>query len=323
MHKAVVLCLISISLLACETDLKIADPSFKPKPIIYCFINPLDSVQYIRVGRSFSAFGDPELARMQSDSIYFEQFDISLTLYTHDGDSVLISPARRDDLEKEPGYFGTENHQIYSFTKQLSYRGFSLYKSVAIEVKVAGLPVAKGSSNFIPRAVVMWPYVAQQYLFVDPDRPILVQWRGAAWNEVDIQFDILEQYRDSTFVKSLKFQESTNILMKEGVCQITFPYELIVQQLDRILSVDKRLVRRYFGPIKIMVHSGNQDFAHYMKTLDGINAYNGNPVSNIENALGFVACKWTNELDTLYFDYFSRMRFMEDPILKPYKFIEY
>ena len=111
--------------------------------------------------------------------------------------------------------------------------------------------------------------------------------------------------------------------MKEGVCEVKFPYDLIVQNMVRSLDSRKNLIRRYFGPIMIQVHSGNKDFAMYMDTKDGINDFTGNTISNLENAIGFLGCKLSFSFDSLYFDYFTRLRLADDPQLKSFKFKEY
>ena len=205
----------------------------------------------------------------------------------------------------------------------MSRKFISLFKRIELEIEIPGYPTVKGQSDLLFRPRIRWPNIYQKYLFVDLERPLLVQWYGAAWNEVDIQFDIMEQYRDSTVVQSYIFEETTNILMKEGICDLRFPYELIIQNLVRTLDARKDLVRRYFGPVLIQVHSGNEEFALYMDTKDGINDFNGNTFSNLENALGFVGCKLSYRFDTLHFDYLTRQRFSQDPQLLPYKFIEY
>lgn len=307
----------------CENELQIQQEGFKTTPSVYCLINPLDSIHYIRLGRVFSSSGNPKHSGQVSDSIYFDQALVRILLVSTKGDSTWMEASRTNEIAKEVGFFGTDEHAVYVFEKKMAHRGFSLYKSIEIEIEIPGLPIARGRSEFLERALVRWPYVAQEYLFVDQERPILVQWYGADWNEVDITFTIMEQYRDTTLMKSISFEEKTEIHLLEGVVQVTFPYELVVSNFSRILKVDQNLIRRYFGPVYIRIHCGNADFLRYMDTKDGINDFNGQAVSNIENAIGFIACKWTTEIRPLYFDYFTRLKFASDPDLKKFKFIEY
>lgn len=310
-------------LFSCESGFQVYTDEFEPVPVVYCFVNPADTVHYIRIGRSFSSRGDPDIYSKSADSINYEKVDIRVRLINNQGDTVFVEAVTEHNPIKEDGFFSTEGFSVYSFNKVLSHRGYALFKSIELDVEIPGLSVATGKTDFLSRVKIRSPLIAAKDLFVDTERPILVQWMGAEWNEADITFTVFEQYRDSTVSKTISFEEKTNIIRVGGIAEIRFPYELIVQSFARLLKVEHDLVRRYFGPIYIKIHSGNKDFFRYMETKDGINDFSGQTVSNIENGIGFIACKWTTIRDPLTFDYFTRQRLSSDPLLEPFKFIEY
>lgn len=322
--KKLVISIVSVILLtSCESELQVYTDDFTPMPIVYCLINPNDTVHTIRLSKSIPASIDPDEQKDDRASFVFPEASITVWLFDHSGDSLLINPVKVEESDKNSGYFGNETHDLYQFHHVMSRKFIALYSRIKLEINIPDYPTVKGSSDILFRPRIRWPHIYQKYLFVDHDRPLLVQWPGSAWNEVDIQFDIMEQYRDSTVTQSYIFEEKTNILMKEGVCEVTFPYELIVQNLVHTLDPRKDLVRRYFGPVLIQVHTGNEEFALYMDIKDGINNFNGNTFSNLENALGFVGCNLSYRFDTMHFDYLTRQRFAADPELLPFKFKEY
>jgi len=307
----------------CTEDIQVFTDDTSPKPVIYALIDPVDTVHFIRVERVFNASSPPlETARV-TDSVYFSEQQVVVRLIKSNGDSTVIFPDMVTDSDKEAGIFTGEGHRYYRFSEQLDWWKFPLYQTIEVEVRVPGLLPAIGKSDFLPRAHVRWPYVAQQYLFIDEERPILVQWHGDAWNEMDVTFDIIEQYADSTACQQLKFSKTTDIIMVAGVCEVKIPYELLVQDMVRHLTVKRDLVRRYFGNINILIHTGNRDFRHYMDTQNGINDFNGGSGTNVDNGFGFVACKWTTVVDSLRFDYFSRTKLADEPRLKNFGFIEW
>jgi hypothetical protein len=313
----------AIVLSACEADLQVYTDDFKPEPVVYCLINPIDTIHYIRLSKTIDASVSPDTRKNDPVSLLCPEADITVKLISHAGDTIICQADHVEDCHKDPGYFGDGTHSLYSFSQVMDRKGVSLFKEILMIIDIPGYPEIRGNTDILLRPRVRFPHVNAQYLFVDPQRPLLVQWYGAAWNEVDIQFSVMEQYRDSTVSRSFSFQESTNIIMLAGVCEIHFPYEAFINVMARSLDPRKQVIRRFMGPVMIQVHTGNNDFAFYMHTLEGINDFSGNIISNFDNALGFLGCKLSFRWDSLFWDYFTRIRFADDPALAKFKFKEY
>jgi hypothetical protein len=311
------------SLAACEADLQVHTDDFTATPVIYFLINPIDSIHTIRLSKSFDSSVHPDLNRNSKEALTYDNVSMTVRLISNMGDTIIKYPQKSEGNIKDSGYFGNNTHDLYTFTQSMTVNYISRFKKVELDIDIPGLPPARGQTDILVLPRIRFPYIHAQYLFVDPTRPILVQWYGAAWNEVDIKFDIIEVLHDTVLTQSFEFEESNNILMKEGVCEITFPYDLITQAILKTLDPHKQVKWRYFGPIHLQVHTGNSDFAFYMDTRDGINDFTGQTISNLENAIGFVGCKLSYQFKPLYFDYFTRKRFEEDPELAQYKFKEF
>lgn len=315
--------LLLLTFCSCSVDLDVHTPDSDPIPVVYALIDPMDSVHYIRLQRSFASTDDPAFSVNNPDSLYFDDPLVEVLLVGSGGDTIRVEPVRDTLLTKDPGLFTGETHHLYAFQTPLSRNKYPLYRQIGIRVRFAGLPEVNGFSNFLGKPVVRWPYVAQQYVYMDSTRPFLVQWYGDAWNEVDVVFTVYEQYRDSTVQQAISFEELAGVVMLEGIVQVTFPYDLVADHLARSLDARKPVIRRYMGPVYVTIHTGNQDFADYMKYRSGLNDFTGQTYSNLEHAMGLIACKWTYPVRPLTFDHFTRMRFASDPRLRPFKFKEY
>ena len=307
----------------CSTEVELNVEEFRAVPVVYCLVDPMDSVQVVRVQRSFYSQADPDLSRKVPDSLYFDQVEASIRLIRFHGDTTEIYPVIQQGMAKDSGFFSGEGHYALSFDPVLANNRFPLYDRIELILTIPGLPEVSGYSDFLPRPTIRWPYVAQQYIYMDSTRPFLVQWYGAAWNEVDVTFTVMEQFRDSTVQQSISFEEMTEVILVDDVVQVTFPYDLVVNHFSRTLDASRKVIRRYMGPVYVKIHSGNQDFADFMRYKDGLNDFTGQTYTNLENAVGVIACKWTFDVRPLVFDHFTRQRFAADPRLAKFKFIEY
>jgi hypothetical protein len=150
-----------------------------------------------------------------------------------------------------------------------------------------------------------------------------IQWSGDAWNEIDVRFEIKEQYADKTVTQTFSIQKTSEIHYNGQYYEIKIPYELVFQILDQNLKVRPDVIRRYFGPFRIDVLTGNQAFYTYMAYKDGINDFNFNPFDNVENGFGLIAGKSSMIKTKVWLDQASRLKFALEPILRKYRIIEY
>lgn len=309
----------------CSDEAVIQQEGFQAKPVIYCMIDARDSVHLIRLGRFFSGYGaPPETARIP-DSIYFRSSNLTVTLENGRGKRVIVPVEHYLVPDKDSGFFDSDPYEVYWFyTKMISgYPGVPLYSKICIDINIPGLPLAKCSTSIVSPPIIWSPKRAQQYIYVFPDNPMRVLFSGGAWNEIDVTFQIMEQYQDTTIIQTFTAQKTTEVHINEQYYELKTPYELVLQILEQNLKVNQNVVRRYFGPFRIDIHDGNEDFNNYIKFIDGINDFNHNPYFNIENGVGFISSKSTTIKTVVYLDQVSRLKFASEPALKKFRFIEY
>ncbi len=309
----------------CQEDPVIQMDGFQSKPAIYCIINSRDSIHIIRLERFYSGMSDPSETARIPDSIYFNSSNLKVTLRRPNGAREEIPVEQLMMPEKEPGIFDPDPYVGFWFYKQMvsGYPGRSRYDSIFIQVDIPGLPQARCSTSIVSPPIIWSPVRAQMYIYVYPDNPMRVLWEGGAWNEIDVSFQVMEQYQDSTVTRSFTLQKTNDVHINEQYYEIKTPYELVSQILQQNLKVDNRVIRRYFGAFRIEIHTGNEDFNKCLKFMDGINDFNYNPYFNIVNGIGLLSSRSTTIKTAVYLDQVSRLNFAADPDLLKFKFIEY
>jgi hypothetical protein len=316
-----------LSLSGCNEDPIIQTDGFGTKPVIFCVIESFDTLHDIRLGRYFSGITNPKLTAQIADSIYFASASVSITLFDRRGKKFHFPVEKVVETDKEPGLFNSDDYGVYRFREPLvlgEYPNYFLpYEKFLLEVTVPGLPVAKCSTALIWPPKIWWPIQAAQFIYIYPDNPMRVLWSGDAWNEIDVAFNIMEQFEDSTVVKTFTIQKTNDIHWNGKYYEIKVPYEYIVQILEQNLKVRHDIIRRYFGSFRIDILTGNQDFDTFMRFRDGINDFNYNPFFNVENGIGMLAAKCGTTKMALYLDQASRLKFAGEPSLKKFNFIEY
>ncbi|MCX6225672.1 MAG: hypothetical protein NTV01_13135 [Bacteroidia bacterium] len=312
---------------ACEEDPIIQTDGFQTKPVIYSIIETFDSVHYIRLGRFFSGYANPTQTARIPDSIYFRSANLKVTLVDARGKMTDVPVERIVESDKESGIFNSDDYELYRFKKILVLGEypfyFLLYDKLFLEVNIPGLPVAKCSTSLVWPPRIWAPFEAQQFVFIYPDNPFRVLWSGDAWNEIDVRFSIHEEFPDSTVTRTFYIQKTNDVHWNGKYYEIKVPYELIVQSLDKNLKVRTDLTRRYFGPFRIDILTGNKDFDNFIKFQNGINDFNYDPYFNVENGVGMLSAKSSTIKTAVYLDQVSRLKFSAEPVLRKFRFIEY
>jgi len=313
----------ALILLSCEEDPVIQSPGFQSKPVINCIINTRDSLHTIRLGRMYSGVMDPAIAAALKDSIYYPDAKIRVVVGGElEADTITFT--------KEDGFFNSEPYTGYCFPKKMvfGYPGALIYGGISLEVEIPGLPTAIGYTRLEPPPVIFSPDRAQTDLYVADDRPIRIQWNGSAWNEIDFSFEVKEIYADTMITRTIHYQKNTGWVNYLGqadkqYCELKVPYDLLVQLTAQNLKADPSVIRRFYGNISLIISSGNEDFKIYNHFYGGINDFNFNPFSNIENGLGLLASRSSTEKGGMRFDYWTRMTLAAEPLLEKFKFKEY
>jgi hypothetical protein len=315
----------AILLQGCTEKVEIQDQPFESQPVVYGIIDPNDTVHYIRLERMFSGMQAPAITAAEADSLFFHEAGVTVEFFPSygGGEPSLVEAEKVVTEGKDPGYFSSSRQELYRFEKVLTNKGSNIYSTARLTVTVPGLPDATATCKIVSRPSIWSPNVMQMYLFIWHDRPIQVQWSGGSWNEVDISFEIKEMYADSVSTKTISFQKVNDVHINGKYYEVKIPWELLVNEIVRKFKPNPSIIRRYFGLVRIIIHTGLADYANYIQFLGGINDFNENPYSNIENGFGLFCSRSSVYVRPLELDQDSRFELAADPMLSQLGFIEY
>lgn len=98
----------------CTTDIELIVPG-DPLPVIYCLLDPEDSIQYVRVGSTYAVNpGDTVFRPGQDKILIHEEMLIYLSAEYSDLHQQVFYASRVDTIPKDQGWFPATVNQLYA-----------------------------------------------------------------------------------------------------------------------------------------------------------------------------------------------------------------
>ena len=144
---------IMVAVAACNSDFEVND-KWEESPTIYCILDRSQSMQYVKVNKSF--LGNVPASEMASvsDSLFYS-CDVQVKLHRKQGKTVLKTWNFRavDSIPKESGYFASDRNTIWVGTPELT-DGFTYELEVNID---NGRIIAKGETEIVDGCSILVP----------------------------------------------------------------------------------------------------------------------------------------------------------------------
>jgi len=164
----------------CSTDLDIME-EHPTVPVIYAIINMYDSVQYVRVEKTFRINTKEDFSKLNSDSLQFN--NVEVFLYGKKGDSIKwVEQFSKTSIKKDNGFFPTENCQTYKLDHALPinlsnpgryYYGHPDIDSLILEVIIHDLNLVTRAAAPALSSAKITAYTGKNLIYVYGDRPSL------------------------------------------------------------------------------------------------------------------------------------------------------
>lgn len=143
-----------LAVAACSTELDIWDEQ-PTMPVVYALINPLDTVHYVRVQRSFIIRQKEDWQNLPPDSLYFN--DVEVYLYGRkNGENRWVRQFKESIEPKGEGFFPTAGHRAFRLDSLLPiYYLDKVYPdidSLKLEVWIRDLDLVVSSSAKVMKA---------------------------------------------------------------------------------------------------------------------------------------------------------------------------
>ena len=294
-------------------------------PVIYGIFNNQDTVHYLKVGRTFGADQDPLQSAGVFDSIFFNEMDVSVRLiHSRDTIGVSLDLERVENIPKDEGIFSFPGQALYKFNYNFPNRKFN--RKVRVEVKVPNLKPARAdiSMVWINRDSFSTPKFAQQYVYLAETSPLRVHWFGNSWNEVDVNFEFVEDLGQfGTRVKTVKIQNINLSLSPHKLYrEMKITYDEFIREVLLQIPKNDSVKKTYLSYVSVGINGGGYHMAQYQKYYDGYNDYDFQGYTNIENGLGIVASRTSILIDSMQFDRDSRRLLFSENRLRVLKLTE-
>lgn len=193
-------------LLGCEEDIDlVSDSAFTP--VVYCMLNPEDSVHYLRIGRTYIFEGNANSYKPVYDSlIYPEEFSAYLTEKGNQGLGKEIVFESSELFKKDSGFFDFGPCQVYQIkSKIVSGREYSLFvhsehpaRLIAAKIKIIK-----------PIRIIEPVHYPGKTVTLLPDQSLELQWAVKATSLVCqgfLRIKYLEGNKDFQMLKEISYQ---------------------------------------------------------------------------------------------------------------------
>ncbi len=264
---------------ACNSDFDVTD-KWEDSPAIYCVLDTSQSMQYVKVNKSF--LGNLPASEMAtvSDSLFYD-CDVQVKLHRKQGKSILKTWNfwAADSIPKESGYFANDRNTIWVGRPEL-INGYTYELEVNID---NGRIIAKGETQLVDGSRIQVPAkLAPKVELARYNQDFSIKYNpgtNANLQETNVYFNYLEVKNTGDTVKksinvfsnqAYKTSVNTYTAVELAFSVLSFYSSLAAQINADDETVVKRLV--YMNPnekkdqaLTIVVSSGDENLYTYMQ----------------------------------------------------------
>jgi hypothetical protein len=294
----------------------------KPIPVVYSVFNKYDSVHYIYLTKTWSGDnGGTLVTAMNKDSIYFPDAKVTVDMI---GLNTAVIPMRRDTIhvepvlewlhDKKPGIFDFPDYPVYTLNYKLKD-----IDNLITYISIPGYETFKLKYNLLEIPIINFPHKDGMTISIQPDKGLIIDFRGALVNEVRFFFEII--------TKSDSGLSSDTIVIKKYMDsgRTTFTYDHFRRGLNQALIYRSDVEYRRFGKTSIEIWTGFGSFP-------GIETHEISPFNNdytvpsspeIPKIFVYGGTVGTNRVVNLELDYLTRWTVANDTLLSRFRFLQW
>jgi hypothetical protein len=309
LHGAGKLFSVFLALIAvgCETD-PTPIQGLTTEPVIYALFSATDSLNYIRLQRTYSGNANATIGAGSKDSIYFSDVKVKLDFYTPD-DFFLISEVFKPLLvhNKEPGFFTNEPYEVFYsdliFKNYLLPDGYVILSVVSPEENI--LATCKFNYFKPPEIVAPRPGLLT-YISLFGTQPFGISWLDwPSFTDYDVTFFfVYDNHYDKSIVRdtvAIKYHCVSNNRDPDA----RFPRytlwisgETVFPKLKNSIPTDDEVQYRRFQSLYFELGTANPEFYEFLD-FEGMAPYGSiGTYTNVTGGCGictFVySCKSSN-----------------------------
>lgn len=199
---------------SCDNSLEV-DAPWKDISVIYCIINPDDSIHYVKLNKCFLGNGDNSAYAQISDSIYYNNATVKLITgeindkgeFIEDYNSPVILLEKTTEIPKDSGLF-TTNNIIYRTLGNSTF--LNQKKDYKLLIEMPQKDNIEAYLSIIPIADLKIDKPNVIELSVIESDTLIYQWQSvpnATFYESKIEFIYAEIYNNVITIKTIKLKQ--------------------------------------------------------------------------------------------------------------------
>jgi hypothetical protein len=278
----------------CSNDFDVND-AWKDYTVVYGILNKADSLQIIRVSKSFLGNGDALSMAQVADSIYYNKpLSVNIEEWLNGNLSKTIILHKDSSIARESGVFANNKNYYYVTSEPLSSSG--LYKLV---IQVNGKTVTSETQmipdfyiNNVPSTIAFSTTSSFRFNITTPANARIFQ--------PYFRFFYYELTATDTVKKYMDFElpTYTSITLTGGeIINVEYPGSKFYEFVASNIKYNSHVIKRYAakGSILISVYAGSNELYAYLQVSAPTSGLllDKPTYSNISNGIGLFTSRFT------------------------------
>ncbi len=291
--------ILAIFLSGCNEELPILAPG-NPVPVVYSFVNPADTIHYIKLGRSFC--GNETFSKMARDSslLFFANPQVALEIVTDIGWPVkYASFSKSIGPEKEPGVFLESPNLLYKFNGQLqTYLADGYTMRLIISIPDEKIYCSASQIYYAPPELLL-PTASHHTMKMNLyyGEPIQIKWEdkyGYSAYQIAIIFNYQDFYDNDSLFTSAKvlFNHDGHVSSPDQKTSTLIQIlhgDTFLRLLGKSIEDNVNVLYRKFQSFDIVLTAASPSYRDYRDSYNIASDRLGRPVSNVADGLGLFA----------------------------------
>ncbi|OFY56129.1 MAG: hypothetical protein A2X22_03905 [Bacteroidetes bacterium GWF2_49_14] len=301
-HREFVLILIVISgfLTSCEDDIEVIKEG-PTIPVVYGLLNPNDTVNYIRLTRTF--IGKESVAELagKPENLFYQDVIMTLDINSPEGYPMKSFPFEKVILENRiEGLFVSEPNITYQLKGSISSFLNDKYQvRLSVILNQENKLVSAQQTYRTPPQIINPKPSIQSYLSLYYSDPLRIEWQdiyGYSRYEVLMRLNFSTRLQDSIVyskvdVGSVQLSNATRPDQIDQTLSHFINGDDLLRQIGLKIINDSNVINRSLIGIDIMIACTTEEFLEYEETNQIASDRLGKPVSNIVNGMGVFALR--------------------------------
>lgn len=281
--------------LSCSSELEVITEG-DSIPVVYCMLNPEDSIHRLRLTKSFIGFDNAYDLAKNPENIYYNDASVTMKIVSNNGWPLGIKDFSKDtSLVRNAGIFPGYN-ELFILQASLDYLLNDEFK-ITLFIRIDDQSIITSEQVFFNKPEVLAPspsYGTKLSLY--SGEPLSMRWtknQVYKTHAIEFIFNYSEFKNQSETKHSKKFTKhltttSLTTGINSGELSYQFDSQLLMLWISKIVD-EIDVDYRSFTSLGFVLLSSTKEFDDYTRPLDISVDRTGLPISNIEGGTGLFA----------------------------------